>query len=744
MEVLGLKLNVASDDMFVPALFGLGKSVAGFVASIVAGLVLSQGALIDASEECLKPATPAEKSGAAAAWVLMVLFIFCFATFAAIFRVSAQGTPCEPEQRKAMPNLIVAMALLYVAEIALGVWASLLASSWPHDEDDEACGEMLEQKLVAVGVGAAFIWLDVVFFFIWSYLFQHRYSLSVTDLLAAMILIRADQKAVQAGVLRFSRYESPDSEFVPGAKSRKKKFGVVESSVRSMTAAAAAAAATSAKVDAIDEAVPDARDRTRKEGDDDDDDEEREDVEAGMRRLVDPDPVETDGPPSEEAFKQFSKHYEFIPYMIALYGWKLVLYSSTVRLRPLTGISKVLKLPGLRKQATVRGDGDNCCGCAAQALLGETALDPESVIYATFSSVAIRRESSVQIPHAVMVDHEKRAVVVAMRGTLSLQDLMTDAMLEPASLGPAGNCWGFDGSRHHAHEGMLKVAMRIRGTLERNQVLHRLLGVAKRTYQRSYMMPENRAAVEPVVDIDLDALPDCSGYDLVVLGHSLGAGVASIVTLLLRPTFPQARCLAYAGPGCVFDYELAEASQEWCTNLFLGSDIVPRLSWEALMGLRERVFDVLYRAKASKARILRGALGNASAEALLYEPFEVPQTPGRLALKARAEEMSQRQRTQRADQIPMYAPGVLIHLAKVETVLHRGFFTRRKQRIYEPHWVLDRRALGDPLISTRSLLDHFPDLIPEACAQILERHGRDSSEGKVVNGLKTHKSYAPT
>ena len=40
---------------------------------------------------------------------------------------------------------------------------------------------------------------------------------------------------------------------------------------------------------------------------------------------------------------------------------------------------------------------------------------------------------------------------------------------------------------------------------------------------------------------------------LVVTGHSLGAGTASVLAFLLRRLYPDTVCYAYSPPGCVFN-----------------------------------------------------------------------------------------------------------------------------------------------------------------------------------------------
>ena len=44
------------------------------------------------------------------------------------------------------------------------------------------------------------------------------------------------------------------------------------------------------------------------------------------------------------------------------------------------------------------------------------------------------------------------------------------------------------------------------------------------------------------------------GYRLVLSGHSLGAGVVSILSLLLLRDYPDLKCYAFSPPGCIFRY----------------------------------------------------------------------------------------------------------------------------------------------------------------------------------------------
>jgi len=147
----------------------------------------------------------------------------------------------------------------------------------------------------------------------------------------------------------------------------------------------------------------------------------------------------------------------------------------------------------------------------------------------------------------VAVDHQTRSVVLALRGTLSPQDVITDAVAEsvPFQIGAVS---GF------VHSGMLQGATML--------------------------------AVElaPFLCQELLSRP---GYNLVITGHSLGAGTASLLAIKLRETTPlKPICYAFAPP-CVMSEALAIAAQGCGVRSFvLQGDVVCRLSVGSLEDLK--------------------------------------------------------------------------------------------------------------------------------------------------------------
>lgn len=88
-------------------------------------------------------------------------------------------------------------------------------------------------------------------------------------------------------------------------------------------------------------------------------------------------------------------------------------------------------------------------------------------------------------------------------------------------------------------------------------------------------------------------------------GHSLGAGVAVLLGLMLKPSYPDLRCFAFAAPGTLLDCQVREqsvtrscvtggllcpeaaaASENFTFTIGLGDDLVMRLGVDSIENLR--------------------------------------------------------------------------------------------------------------------------------------------------------------
>lgn len=240
-----------------------------------------------------------------------------------------------------------------------------------------------------------------------------------------------------------------------------------------------------------------------------------------------------------------------------------------------------------------------------------------NLVYISFTNYLNQK-----VPYAISIDDDKKSVIISCRGTLSFGDLITDANIQPYSLKDIGNEIGMDLSNNYVHSGFFKVASTIYQDIVESEVLSHLFrsyGTNKEYHKSKKLLLDNfeLPAIKNLLTKDLKNLPDVSNYKLVILGHSLGAGVASILSLLLKPTYNHIRCIAYSCPGCVFDLELANKTKEWIITPFLGKDLVVRANFQNLKLLRIQLLESIRKAKVDKLTIMKSLVKNTHADDLM-------------------------------------------------------------------------------------------------------------------------------
>lgn len=142
------------------------------------------------------------------------------------------------------------------------------------------------------------------------------------------------------------------------------------------------------------------------------------------------------------------------------------------------------------------------------------------------------------------INHEANTIVWVIRPTLSTEDVMVDLLADSVE---------FMGG--YAHQGMVMSA-------------HNMLD-----------------KVFPIIE---KALVAYETYDLVICGHSLGAGMATILSMLLYPRYNVA-ALAFACPPCI-SADLARKSQTHVMSIVIGDDIISRLSYHAFALFKKRLY----------------------------------------------------------------------------------------------------------------------------------------------------------
>jgi sn1-specific diacylglycerol lipase len=120
-------------------------------------------------------------------------------------------------------------------------------------------------------------------------------------------------------------------------------------------------------------------------------------------------------------------------------------------------------------------------------------------------------------------------------------------------LDKVGQTCGFEGDGHCCHKGVLARSKWLYNDIHKTKVLKRLYS-------------------------DDSPFKD---YGLVVCGHSLGAGCASVLAIMLQPAFPSVRCYAYCPPGGLLDEEMSAKCEDFIISVVRHDDIIPRLSFHS-------------------------------------------------------------------------------------------------------------------------------------------------------------------
>ena len=260
------------------------------------------------------------------------------------------------------------------------------------------------------------------------------------------------------------------------------------------------------------------------------------------------------------------------------------------------------------------------------------------------------------MPWYVAHDVSSGSLVVAVRGTLSVDDCLTDALAWPIGgartkdvhatallLTSAGVA--LDPRRCYVHGGMWEAAKGIRdqlisrGLLEAAEPGHGAIPLPASLEARLCRKRRERgeegsggkecgphcscasttiAAACTAEGLPSDAPSSASSSSsssspphprlrLVIVGHSLGAGVASLLSLLLRPHYSSLRCYAISPPGALVSRHLARAMEAWTVSVVVGKDLVPRTSLPSLHRLLDEATDYMGRAKVSKPSIIGSA-----------------------------------------------------------------------------------------------------------------------------------------
>ncbi|XP_062207788.1 uncharacterized protein LOC133909388 isoform X2 [Phragmites australis] len=222
-------------------------------------------------------------------------------------------------------------------------------------------------------------------------------------------------------------------------------------------------------------------------------------------------------------------------------------------------------------------EGDNWWRGHAAAFLKYVNVAPEVLRKGRVSQT--KREAA----YFVVVLHDLKTVVISIRGTETPEDVITDGLCKECAL-TMDDLDGLINSDqlssqvknavlssfpHYGHAGIVESARELYTELEGHPI----------------HQDKSDAVTAGFLSSLLGDGCECHGYNIEIVGHSLGGSVAALLGIRLYGRFPKLHVYAYGAAPCV-DYVIADACSQYVTSIVHNDEFSARLSMNSVIRLR--------------------------------------------------------------------------------------------------------------------------------------------------------------
>ncbi|CAH8628475.1 unnamed protein product [Schistosoma intercalatum] len=272
--------------------------------------------------------------------------------------------------------------------------------------------------------------------------------------------------------------------------------------------------------------------------------------------------------------------YRIAELVTAVYG-KLLYYSMNLG-KPGATCRLLHHLPCCLNSCNPVSSGNtklSCCICSKYtcdlaAILEFTCLREDQFIKLSYDN------SVYQSPYFVAVDDFSKCIVISIRGTLSFDDTIVDLLYDGVRLSEVEDFVESKTGRRPCFIGH-------RGMVERARHLYSCL------------------LTDHSIETAFGKKPQ---YKLVVCGHSLGAGIASFLSVILHCKYPDVKGYAFSAPLGMMNQELADYCKPFLLSIIYGYDIFARMNKSTISDFKWRLIDALSACKVPKHRLLSRGL----------------------------------------------------------------------------------------------------------------------------------------
>ncbi|XP_062184314.1 uncharacterized protein LOC133888178 isoform X2 [Phragmites australis] len=225
-------------------------------------------------------------------------------------------------------------------------------------------------------------------------------------------------------------------------------------------------------------------------------------------------------------------------------------------------------------------DGDNWWRGHAAAFLRFVNISPKALVRGRVC------QSKREAAYFVVVLHDKKTVVIAVRGTETPEDLITDGLCRECAF----TMEDLDGLVN----GQLPAATRERVISTFPHYGHGGIVEAARELfmQLNDCTGGTTSSGLGFLSTLLGEGSECHGYKVRVIGHSLGGAVATVLGMMLFGKYPDVHVYAYGPLPCV-DFVIAEACSHFVTTIVCNDEFSSRLSINSILRLRSAAISAL-------------------------------------------------------------------------------------------------------------------------------------------------------
>nr|XP_022907133.1 sn1-specific diacylglycerol lipase alpha isoform X1 [Onthophagus taurus] len=413
-------------------------------------------------------------------------------------------------------------------------------------------------------------------------------------------------------------------------------------------------------------------------------------------------------------------HYAY--FAVGAYGWPIYVMTEKLGACKLCSNFGCCCVP-CQKRDNIEIIEDNCCACNYAAL--EKIISKRGnieVIYATY------HVDVGETPFYVALDFDRKKVVVSIRGTLSMKDILTDlnAESETLPLDPPQEEW-------LGHKGMVQAAQYILDKLRGENLL-----------EKAFDYSVERGTKE---------------FQLVLVGHSLGAGTACILGILLRQEYQDLLCYCYSPPGGLLSMPAVEYTKSFIISVVIGKDVVPRIGLHQMEALRSDLINAIKRSVDPKWKTISCSI------CCNYEPTSAVQlSTDELHVQ---EYMTSKNHARNlglhpsdssialTSHNPLYPPGRIIHVVRHHPTKGEQKYENqwrqklsKKEPVYQALWA-QNTDFDEVLISPVMIQDHMPDKVVDALNKVVTTMGprkpsRIASISQEIDTQKEEEFLAPT